>query len=151
MTCRHEQTSISALVDGELGEEAAREVEARIEACPACRDLLVSFREMGEKLTDSLETETDPGFLVRFRAHREDLSVAPWWTWRQLAMRLLPLTVAALVAAFGVVWLSLSQPGDLRDLEVAALGDPDAFVPAQANARESVLSIAFEPFPEEIP
>ena len=90
MTCRHEQTSISALVDSELSEESARDVEARIEACSTCRDLLVSFREMGEKLTDALETETDPGFLVRFRARREELSVAPWWTWRQLAMRLLP-------------------------------------------------------------
>jgi anti-sigma factor RsiW len=151
MSCRHEQTSISALVDGELSEEAARELEARIEACADCRELLASFREMGPTLSNALKTEPDPGFLVRFRSRRDELSVAPWWTWRQLAMRLLPLTVAALAAAVAVVWVSLSQPGDFRELEVAAIGDPGAFVPAQANAPESVLSIALEPFPEEIP
>lgn len=151
MTCRHEQTSISALVDGELDEDVAREVETRVETCPTCRDLAASFRGIRAALSPALKTDPDPAFLARFRTRRDELSVAPWWTWRQLAMRLLPVTVAALLAAMAVVWLSTSGAGDLRELEMAAIGDPTAFLPAQANGPDSVLSIALEPFPEEVP
>ena len=70
-----------------------------------------------------------------------------WWTWRQLALRLLPLAAVMLLAAIVALTTSSTSNGSFRELEHEALGTPVAL----DNRAEPVLSIAFEPFPEEIP
>jgi hypothetical protein len=82
-----------------------------------------------------------------FRVRRDELSVAPWWTWRELALRLLPLAALVLVAALLSVLFSSSDERNLEALELEALGTESGF--SATSAGEPVLSIALEPFPPE--
>ena len=133
---------ISIWLDGELPQDEARAVEVHVDGCAGCQELVQAF---GSRTLPQLEP--DPSFIVRFRARRDEQSIAPWWTWRQLALRLLPLAAAVVGAAVLSIWIaSSSSESSLQALELEALGDPVAF---DAEA-EAVLSIAFEPFPSDI-
>lgn len=141
MVCENER--ISAWLDGELSETESAAVESHVEGCASCRETVAAFRSLSQYFSDP---ETDPGFVVRFRERKESLSVAPWWTWRQLALRLVPLAAAILIAALAAIWVSSSRESELRALELDALGDPIAL----ETGPEVVLSIALEPFPEDL-
>lgn len=143
MTCP-EDSRISAWIDGELTLDEIAVFETHLDSCAACRELASAFASMSKSL--EVEVSSDPGFIVRFRQHRDELSVAPWWTWRQLALRLVPVAAAMIVAAIVALLGSSSPPVSLQALEREALGAPVAF----DNGPESVLSIAFEPFPQEL-
>ena len=133
---------ISIWLDGELPQGEAGVVETHVDGCASCQELVQAF---GSRTLPQLEP--DPSFIVRFRARRDELSIAPWWTWRQLALRLLPLAAAVVAAAVLSLWIaSSSSESSLQALELEALGDPVAF---DAEV-EAVLSIAFEPFPSDI-
>ncbi len=133
---------ISVWLDGELLQGEAGVVETHVEGCASCQELVQAF---GSRTLPRLEP--DPSFIVRFRARRDEQSIAPWWTWRQLALRLLPLAVAVVGAAILSIWIAASSSESaLQALELEALGDPVAF---DAEV-EAVLSIAFEPFPSDI-
>ena len=93
---------LSAYLDGELPPDRVREVEERLAADP-------EFREEHRYLTQAaailrVACEPDPGFLVRHRELREDLSPIRLWTWRQLGYRLSAAAAALLVAAGLSVW-----------------------------------------------
>jgi anti-sigma factor RsiW len=148
MKCPEEESKLSAWIDGELAASEARALESHLGDCPSCRGVLQSFRDLRAALGGKLEP--DPGFVVRFRERRDEVSIAPWWTWRQLALRLVPVALGALVLA----WLAVSSatPGpDLGAFEVEALGNATSFDPDAPLAAEPVLSIALGPFPEEVP
>ena len=142
MSCPEDR--ISAWIDGELAQQDASAVETHVAGCATCQELVASLRN----LSPYFETDVapDPGFVVRFRERRDEVSVAPWWTWRELALRLVPLAAAVLVAAIAMLWMSQAPAGSLQELERDALGSPVAF----DSGPEAVLSIAFEPFPEDI-
>lgn len=143
MSC-HEDGRLSAWVDGELSSNEARDVEAHVGVCTHCQELTASLRSMS--LSFGLELSAalpDSGFIVRFREQRDGLSVA---TWRQLALRLLPLAAAVILAAIASLWVASPLDAPLQALEREALGAPVAF----DSGPESVLSIAFEPFPQAI-
>ncbi len=142
MSCPEDR--ISAWIDGELAQQDASAVETHVAGCATCQELVASLRN----LSPYFETDVtpDPGFVVRFRERRDEVSVAPWWTWRELALRLVPLAAAVLVAAIAVLWRSPAPAGSLQELERDALGSPVAF----DSGPDAVLSIAFEPFPEDI-
>ena len=140
MSCPEDR--ISAWIDGELAQPDANAVESHVAGCAPCQEWVASLRN----LSQCFETEvaSDPGFVVRFRERRDQ--VAAWWTWRELALRLVPLAAAVLVAAIAVLWMSQAPAGSLQELERDALGSPVAF----DSGPGAVLSIAFEPFPEDI-
>lgn len=142
MSCPEDR--VSAWMDGELGEQAARAVELHVSDCARCRELVVSLRAISEGL--EAEVDPDPGFIVRFRERRDEVSVAPWWTWRQLALRLVPVAVAVVIAAIATLSLSSPPADSLREIERDALGAPVAV----DSGPETVLRIAFEPFPGDI-
>ncbi len=142
MSCPEDR--ISAWIDGELGRTDASSVETHVAGCATCQELAASLRNLSQYF--ETDVASDPGFVVRFRERRDQISVAPWWTWRELALRLLPLAAAVLVAAIAVLWMSQAPAGSLQELERDALGSPVAF----DSGPEAVLSIAFEPFPEDI-
>jgi anti-sigma factor RsiW len=143
MPCR-EDHRISAWIDGELAEDVARSVQSHVESCPTCRELDASLRSMSRYF--ETEPSDDASFIVRFRERRDQLSIAPWWTWRQLALGLVPLAAVVLLAAVAALWASSGPDASLQALENEALGAPVAF----DAGPESVLSIAFEPFPQDI-
>ena len=140
MACPEDR--ISVWLDGELPQGEAGVVETHVEGCASCQELVQAF---GSRTLPRLEP--DPSFIVRFRARRDEQSIAPWWTWRQLALRLLPLAAAVVGAAVLSIWIAASSSeSSLQALEREALGDPVAF----EVEVEAVLSIAFEPFPSDI-
>lgn len=100
-----DQELLSAFLDGELSPPAARGVEDRIAGDPAFRREYVRLQEVSAVLR--VHCEADPGFVVRHRQRRDDLSPVLQWTWRQLGFRLSAAAAALLVAA-GV---SLYQAG----------------------------------------
>jgi len=142
MSCPEDR--ISAWIDGELAEQDASAVESHVAGCRGCRDMVATLRSMTQYF--EAEVPADPGFIVRFRERRDEVSVAPWWTWRQLALRLVPLAAVVLMAAIATLFLSGVPEGSLQEIERDALGAPVAF----HSGPEAVLSIAFEPFPEDI-
>ena len=97
-----DQELLSAHLDGELSPEQAREVEERLAADPRFREEHLRLTQVAAILR--VECEPDPGFLVRHRARREDLSPVRFWTWRQLGYRLSAAAAALLVAAGLSVW-----------------------------------------------
>lgn len=149
MDCREDESKLSGWLDGELSRSEASAVERHLAQCSRCQELADSLRETGLALVrlEKRAVVADPGFLVRFRARREELSVAPWWTWRELALRLLPLAALVLVAAFLIVRFSSTEEGNFDALELEALGTPAGF--GATSAGEPVLSIALAPFPAE--
>ena len=139
MQCLKNDERLSAWIDGELSGEDARAVEAHVDRCSDCAERRASFRSWSFP-----ELDPDPSFIARFRERRDAQSIAPWWTWRQLALRLLPLAALLLLAALVSVWVS--GGGDsFQALEHEALGAPVAF----EAGPEVVLSMALEPFPED--
>jgi anti-sigma factor RsiW len=143
----------SAWLDAELPDELRAEIEDHLETCSACREIDASLRSVAVALSDlAPELEPDPGFLVRFRARRDEISVAPFWTWKQFALRLLPIAAAVLIAALWTVTLSAPEEHGMPErnvLELEALGSPAAF--AAEGPSEPVLTIALEPFPLDLP
>lgn len=142
--CLSDDPRLSAWIDGELSEDEAGVVAEHVERCPACAELVASFRSWS--FSETRAVEPDPGFLVRFRERRDALAVGPWWTWRRLALGLLPVAAVLLLAAL----VSIRAPAHrqtLEALENEAIGAPIAF----DAGPEAVLSIAFEPFPAEEP
>jgi anti-sigma factor RsiW len=140
---------LSAWIDGELSTTEASDVESHVAGCAGCKTLAASLGETSRSLAAFLEREaaSDPAFVARFRMRRDELSVAPWWTWRQLALRLLPLAAIVLVAAIASVLFPPRPSHSLDALELEALGTPVGF--DTASAGEPVLSIALAPFPPE--
>lgn len=145
MSCPEDR--LSAWIDGELAQRDALDVEGHVAGCRPCQELVASVHAMSRRL--ETEVASDAGFIVRFRERRDAISVAPWWTWRQLALRLVPLAAAVLVAALAALSVTSAPERSLQDLERDALGAPVAPV-AIDNGPEAVLSIAFEPFPVDI-
>lgn len=143
MACKRWEPLLSRVVDGELAESEKAGLERHLEECRECREELASFREISSVL--AAHTEPDPFFLTRFRARRDEehgTSATPI-IWKRLAVRLLPLAVAALLGAAATVWLSVEE-GGFSDLEARELGD--GFM-ATISEEDPVLHMAFEPFP----
>ncbi|MDE2882693.1 MAG: hypothetical protein OXP70_12610 [Acidobacteriota bacterium] len=97
-----DQELLSAYRDGELPPDQVREVEERLAADPRFREEQLCLQQAASILR--VECEPDPGFLVRHRERREDLSPVRLWTWRQLGYRLSAAAAALLVAAGLSVW-----------------------------------------------
>ena len=110
----NDQELLSAYLDGELPPERVREVEERLGADPRFREEHLRLQQLAAILR--VECEPDPGFVVRHRERREDLSPVRFWTWRQLGYRLSAAAAALLVAAGLSVWQA-EQPeaGPLAD------------------------------------
>lgn len=97
-----DQDLLSAYRDGELPPEQVREVEERLAADPRFREEHLRLTQVAAILR--VACEPDPGFLVRHRERREELSPVRLWTWRQLGYRLSAAAAALLVAAGLSVW-----------------------------------------------
>ena len=97
-----DQELLSAYRDGELPPDQVRKVEERLAADPRFREEQLRLQQAASILR--VECEPDPGFLVRHRERREDLSPVRLWTWRPLGYRMSAAAAALLVAAGLSVW-----------------------------------------------
>ncbi len=146
MSCERWEPLYTSFLDGELSTSDEQEMRDHLESCSSCRAEIESLRPLSEVL--SVSAEPDPGFIVRFRARRDQElgPMDPWVLWKWLAVRLLPVALGALLGAGAAVWLSQEEAG-LGELEARELGNGLSRVSEEAALMDPVLSIALEPFP----
>jgi len=157
-----DQELLSAYLDGELAPEQVCAVEERLAADSRFREEHLRLLQVAAIVR--VECELDPGFLVRHRERREDLSPVRFWTWRQLGYRLSAAAAALLVAAGLTVWqaeqpeadslagaIPVAEELDLLAFEGEILAGPDPetgfeaefqTLAASDSAAEPVLVIA---------
>jgi anti-sigma factor RsiW len=101
-----DQQVLSAYLDGELPPAVARQVAERLNTDPGLRPGLKQeyYRLQQVSAVLQVRCEADPGFLVRHRQRREELSPILQWTWRQLGYRLAAVAATMLIAAGVSVW-----------------------------------------------
>ncbi len=145
MACERWEPLLSQFLDNQLAPSEKAALDRHLGECRRCREEMAAFRELSSLL--SAQTEPDPFFVARFRARRDEVhgGEGSWLLWRRLAIRLLPLAVAALLGAAVTVWLSVEEVA-LSELEAVELGD--GFTVGSA---ELVLQMIFEPLPEGEP
>ena len=109
-----DQEVLSAYLDGELPPSVARRVEERLDTDPGLRPGLRQEYHRLQQVSAILQVrcEADPGFLVRHRQRRDDLSPIRQWTWRQLGYRLTGVAAGMLIAAGLSVWQAEWQAVD---------------------------------------
>ena len=149
MSCERWAPFYSAFLDGELPVKDREGLREHIKTCSACQEELESLQSLSRTLSVGADSaEADPGFIARFRAKRDEEfgSAGPTFFWRWLAVRLVPLAVAAILVAIAAVWVSEREEA-LTDLEARELGNGFSVVSEEAALQDPVLSIAFEPFP----
>ena len=143
--CTQVEPLLSAHLDDELDASQTQIVEAHLLECESC---LAELRELGETArVSSVSIAPDPWFVTRFRARRDEaILVLGWEGWRKMAVRLAPLAIAAALGAGTAVWWARDET--LTELEARELGNDVVPAIAAEGAVETVLGIAFEPFPE---
>ena len=104
MRCRRAQKLISALIDGELGDEVARAVKAHLDVCERCRAFQTDISRVDESLDLVGAPEPRWGFADRTLARLPDQSSrsATWRDWIE-ALRPAPVGVGLAAFSFGVV------------------------------------------------
>lgn len=115
-----DQERLSAYLDGELSAGEVRDIERRLAAEPGLRDEYLRLRQVSVSVR--VHCEPDPGFLVRHRERREDLSPVLRWTWRQLGSRLAAAAAVLLVAAGLSLW-QVEAPAPDTVVDAAVAGD----------------------------
>lgn len=110
-----EELSLSAYLDGELGEQERRDVEAHLAACPACERELASLRFAKAALARAPRRAMPPELIASIEARVE--SRWSWLTDLAKPVVLVPAGVLAAAALVVSVWLNVSR------------SDPDQYVP----------------------
>lgn len=143
MKCAEARTLLDVVHDGESVHSGP--LHEHLDKCSTCAAELAALRRLSTLLAVPVE-EPDPSFLVRFRQRRDELrgSAAAW---RWLAVRLVPLSVAAALGAAVAVLAARPAPGELRDLEAQALRSGVASVTAQSLVADRVLGLDLESLP----
>ena len=115
-----DQEVLSAYLDGELPPAVARQVAERLNTDPGLRQEYHRLQQVSAVL--QVRCEADPGFLVRHRQRREELSPILQWTWRQLGYRLAAVAATMLIAAGVSVWQA-GTPGTDTLADTAAVAE----------------------------
>ena len=110
------QELLSAYLDGELAPGQVREVEERLTVDSEFLGEYLRLQQVSVAFVAfEIRCEPDPGFLVRHRERREDLSPVLRWTWRQLGFRLAAAAAALLVAAGLSLWQAGRPQADVAE------------------------------------
>ncbi len=145
-TCRQVEPCLYPYVDGELGAEGRRAIEAHLAGCAACREQVTREWEFRRRVIAPLEREAAPPAL---RATVEQLVQIGLWTGRwgrrgdgggardgrpgrgRAARRRIVLRAAAALLGVGLVgaggWFA-AKPVQATSLAVAAVAQHDRFV-----------------------
>ena len=104
MTCERMETMLIAYLDGKTPAEAAREVEAHLAACAACRTRAEEFRRLWGVLETVPLVEPSPAFDARLRERIAAEPQRAWFGWLIPAPRFAFAVALLLVLS---VWISL--------------------------------------------
>jgi len=115
MKCRGLGEQLSAYLDGELRDEAARAIEGHLASCRPCAEELEALRAVRALVQDKPPVRASPFFYARLAARlRERQGEALWLDFPSVTKRLVPA-----VAAVTLVIIALSfWP---REMEPVAL------------------------------
>lgn len=110
MNCSRWERQLALLVEGDLGEREARQVEEHLAACPACREFLEELRQSQAALRELGGEEVDGVALaaVRQRVLAEVESRKPAWVFGLRWWHAVPVGVAAALMAV-VLWLRVPE------------------------------------------
>lgn len=131
MSCQSVQQDLSAIADGELGMSPA--IQRHLEACPECAGAAGEIQLLSRVLEVPAEAfGSDPNFVARFRLRLDQSLGMPALWWRSLALRMVPLSLAAVVVAFlfGGDPASTEALGEL-ERDVLATGSPNPDEPLE--------------------
>jgi anti-sigma factor RsiW len=144
MRCGKAEQMLGAYLDGRLGEEARRELEAHLAECTGCRRTLRLLQGARAGLRGLGPAEPPPGLAARaVRAAFEGGKPAPSWLDRLFPMAW-PAAAASAAAAVALALLvnvtaPAAPPGDLvaQVASVESVGlDPDAVAVAVLAGEE---------------
>lgn len=74
MNCRNMQRRLSAYQDDELRPSLKERISQHLQSCPACRELLVEWQELRERLESMTELEPQPRFAMAIMSRMTDRS-----------------------------------------------------------------------------
>lgn len=103
MICRRAEELLSLYLDGELGTEEKKALDAHLESCPSCALLLSALEETREALVGFPELEPHPGLLSKLYAIPEKRKV-----FKPIFDFLLRPALQPVFAAFSVLFIALS-------------------------------------------
>jgi anti-sigma factor RsiW len=103
MNCERIEELLSSYLERDLSPEDKREVEAHLEICPSCAELLAALRETQEALAGFPELEPSPALMVKLYAIPEKKRF-----FKQAFDFLLRPSLQPVFAAFSTLFIALS-------------------------------------------
>ena len=131
MLCNDVQDSLKVYIDGAMGPEQRRAVEAHLQSCANCRAALERIDRLAVVLLDAKPPPVPPGFASRVmlaaKSRKRATNVAagnPWQWWKSISMPMRAAAAAVLIVGVSVGLLMSWAAGP----PIAALADPlDAY------------------------
>lgn len=156
MSCSRHRDSVVLLADGELTEDAARDVRSHVSGCAHCAATLAELEKLRELLTPAATGTTNPTMAeARFwRSFEADLALrvtreaTPFW--RRAIVLPVPAAVTMGVAVFALGAMVLQLRGEVSrlarhtaSLEAKVEGEESNVIfatPAQLNERLALVN-----------
>lgn len=114
--------TLSAFLDGEVGEPWKRKIEQHLLECPACQRNVADMRQLGAVLrNDAQPDDREPLARLRGRLYLQELKRAyrlPVWKKRLVVPVPAAAAAALLVLLLGVSTLFLSMRRDFRSMSI---------------------------------
>ena len=139
MLCNDVQDSLKVYIDGAMGPEQRRAVEAHLQSCANCRAALERIDRLAVVLLDAKPPPVPPGFASRVmlaaKSRKRATNVAagnPWQWWKGISMPMRAAAAAVLIVGVSVgllmSWAAGPPIAALADRKVTAAADPlDAY------------------------
>ena len=139
MWCNDVQDSRKAYIEGAMGPEQRRAVEAHLQSCAACRAALERIDRLAVVLLGAKPPPVPTGFASRVmlaaRSRKRATNVAarnPWQWWKGISMPMRAAAAAVLIVGVSIgllmSWAAGPPIAAPADREVTAVADPlDAY------------------------
>jgi anti-sigma factor RsiW len=130
MSCKRIESKMLGYVDGRLKASEAREVEAHLATCAACRLRVNEFRAVSGLLDELPQIEPSRAFDARVRARvAAEPARRSWWAWFAPSPR---VAFAASMLLLAIVWLG-SRPTTQSPVSVAEQAQIESDLPVLEN------------------
>ena len=129
---------LSALLDGELGEDERRRVESHIEGCEECKEILIDFRRLREIGAAARPYPVNPYYLTRLKATLRG-GVRDAWEASEIEAKLFGPMLAVLVVAI-ILLFSVTEGERAFSTDDYLFGGRKTLVEQQLLSRQGKVS-----------